>query len=55
MRQRQLATRHTTDGMDEVPTVKVFKPILVRIVSVGPTMEVSGGRVFHPILVMSIL
>ena len=35
----QLTMCHVTDGMDEVMTVKVFKPILVRIMHVGATVK----------------
>ena len=51
----QFAPSHMTDGMDEVVTVKIFKTILIRIVGVGPTIEVQSGRVFHSILITSIL
>ena len=36
----QLAMRHSTDGMDEVMTVKVLEPILVRIMGVRATVKV---------------
>ena len=51
----QLVTSHPTDGMDKVAAVKVLEPILVRIVGVGPTVEVGGRRVFYPVLIMSVL
>ena len=46
---------HTTNGMDEIATVKVFEPILIQIMGVGPTIEVQSGRVFDPVLITSIL
>ena len=47
--------RHLTDSMDEVTMIQVFEPILVGIVCVGTTIETVSRRIFHPILVMSIL
>ena len=51
----QLTMGHTTDGMDKVPTVKIFEPVLVRVMSVGPTMEIGRRRVLNPVLITSIL
>ena len=41
--------------MDEVPSVEIFKPILIRVVSVGATVEIMSRRVFNSILVTGIL
>ena len=38
----QLAMSHLTDGVNEVSAVEIFEPVLIQIVSVGPTMEVGG-------------
>ena len=35
----QLAACHPADGVDKVPTVQVFKPVLVRIMHIGTTVE----------------
>ena len=51
----QLTASHTTDGMDKVLTIEILKPVLIWVMSVGPTMEVNRGRVFDPILITSIL
>ena len=51
----QLAAGHVTDGMNEVAMVKVLKPVLIWVVSIGPTMEVGSGRVLDPVLITSIL
>ena len=51
----QFAVCYSTDGMDEVTTVEVFEPILVRIMRVGMTVEVMSRQVFDPILVTSVL
>ena len=51
----KLATGHPADGMDEVGPVKVFKPILVRIVGVGPTVEIVSRRIFAALLITCIL
>ena len=48
-------TSHTTNGVDEIVMVKVFKPVLIWIMGVGLTIEVQSRRVFDPILIMSIL
>ena len=51
----QLMTSHLADGMDEIPTIEIFKSILIQVMGIGPTMEVGSGRVFNPILITSIL
>ena len=51
----KLMTGHPTDGMNKVPAVKVFKPVLIQVVSVGSAVEVQSGRVLDPILVTSVL
>ena len=48
-------TGHPTDGVDEITTVKIFKTVLIGIMGVGLTMKVKRGRVFNPVLIMSIL
>ena len=51
----QFATSHPADSVNEISPKEIFKPVLVWIVGVGPTMEVGCGRVLHPILIMGIL
>ena len=51
----QLMMSHSTNCVNEVPTVEVFKPVLIWVVSVGATIELQRGRVLNPILVMGIL
>ena len=51
----QLVVSHLTDGMDEISTVEIFEPVLIWVVSIGPTMEVGRGRVLNPVLITSIL
>ena len=46
---------HATDGVDEIVTVQVFKPVLVRVVGVQATVKVHRGRVLDPVLITSIL
>ena len=41
--------------MDEITTVKVIEAVLIRIVGVGPMIEIVSRRVFYPILITSIL
>ena len=51
----QLTTGYPADSVNEITTVKVLKPVLIRIMGVGLMMEVGGGRVFNPIFITSIL
>ena len=51
----QFAARHSANGVDEVPVIKVFKPVLIRVVGVRPTMEVGSRRVFNPVFITSVL
>ena len=51
----QLAAGHPTDGVDEVRTVEIFKPVLVRVVSVGTTEKVVGRRILPTLLITCIL
>ena len=51
----QFVAGHPTDGMDEIPAIKIFKPVLIRVMSVGLTIEVMSRRVFNSVLVASIL
>ena len=51
----QLATSHTTNGVDEVTTEQVFEPVLIRVMCVGTTVEVVGRRVLPTFLITCIL
>ena len=51
----QLSASHTTNCVDEVMTVKIFKSILIRVVCVGMAVEVHRRWICNPILVMSVL
>ena len=51
----KFATGHPTDGMDEVGPVQILEPVLVRVVSVGTTIEVVGWRILPTLLVTCIL
>ena len=51
----QLMTHHPTDGMDEISTIEIFEPVLIRVVGVGSTVEIGHRRVFYPVLITSIL
>ena len=51
----QLATGHPADGMDEIPPVQIFKPVLIRIVCIGTVIKLVSRRVFHPVFITSIL
>ena len=51
----QFVTCHPTNGMNEVTTIQIVKPILVQIVHIGMTVEIMGGGILHTILVTSIL
>ena len=52
---REFATGHTTDGVDEVAAVEIFKPVLIRVMGVGTTVEVVRRRVFPSFLVTGVL
>ena len=41
--------------MDKVPTVKVFKPVLIWVVGVGATVEIHRRRILPTLLVTSVL
>ena len=51
----ELATSHPTDGMNEVGPVEVFKPVLIRVMGVGTTIEVVGRRILPTLLITCIL
>ena len=51
----QLAVCHPTDGMDEVPAVQVFKPILIQVMSIGAMIEVMSRGVLDSVFVVGIL
>ena len=51
----ELTTSHPTDGMDEVGPVKIFEPVLIRVVGVGAAVEIIGRRIFPTLLVTCIL
>ena len=51
----KFATSHATDGMDEVRTIQVLKPVLIRVVGVGPTIKVISRRILPTLLVTCIL
>ena len=51
----ELVTSHPADGMNEVPMIEIFKPVLIWVVGVGPTMEVGSGGVLNPVFVTSVL
>ena len=38
----QLAMGHLTDGVNEVLMVKIFEPVLIRIMCVGTTVKLVG-------------
>ena len=46
---------HPTDGVDEVRTIEILEPVLVWIMGIGLAIEIHCGRIFNPILIMSIL
>ena len=51
----QLAAHYPADGVDEIPTVEVFEPVFIRIMGVGPMVELMSGGVLYPVFIMSIL
>ena len=51
----ELATSYTTDCVDEVVMIEIFKPVLIRVMSVGAMVKVHRRRVFPTLLVTSVL
>ena len=51
----EFATSHTVNRMDEVGTVEILEPVLVRIMGVGATIEIIGRRILPTFFVTSIL
>ena len=51
----EFATGHTTDGMNEVVSIKVLEPVLIRVVGVGMAIEVHRRRVLLTLFVTSVL
>ena len=51
----EFAASHPTNGMDEVGPVKIFEPILVRVMGVGSAVEVIGRRILTALLITCIL
>ena len=51
----EFATCDSADRMDEVGAVKIFKPVLIRVVGVGSTIEIVGRRIFPTFLITCIL
>ena len=51
----EFAASHPTDGVDEVGPVKIFEPVLVRIMGVGSAVEVIGRRILTAFLITCIL
>ena len=52
---RQFATSHPTDGVDEIPAVQVFEPVLIQVMRVGAAVEVVSRRILTAFLVTSVL
>ena len=46
---------HVTNGMNEVMTVEIFKPVLIWVMRVGATVEVHRRRIFLTLLVAGVL
>ena len=51
----ELAASHTANRMDEVGVIQIFKSVLIRIMSVGPAVEVIRRRIFTTLLITCIL
>ena len=51
----QLAAHHPTDRVDEILTVEILEPILIRIVGVQAAIKLVGRRILNSIFIMSIL
>ena len=51
----KLGTSDPTNGVDEVGPVKIFEPVLVRVMGVGSAVEVIGRRILTAFLITCIL
>ena len=51
----KLATSDSANRVDKVGPVKVLEPVLVRIMGVGPTIEIVSRRILPTLLVTCIL
>ena len=51
----ELTASHPADRVNEVGTIEVFKPILVRVVGIGTAVELIGRRILPTLLVTCIL
>ena len=51
----QLVACHPADCVDEILTVQVLKLILIGIMCIQLMVKLMSGRVFDPILIMSVL
>ena len=51
----KLATSHPTNGVDEVATIQIFEPVLIRVMGVGTTVKVIRRRILPTLLVTSVL
>ena len=51
----EFAASDPTDRVDEIGPVEIFEPVLVRIMGVGPTIEIVGRRILPTFLVTCIL
>ena len=50
----QLVARHPTNSMDEVPTVKIFEPVLIWVMGIRTMIEVMSQGILNSVLVASI-
>ena len=51
----EFTTSDPTNRVDEVGTIQVFEPVLIRVMGVGTTIEVVSRRVLPTFLVTCIL
>ena len=51
----KFAMSDAADHMNEVPSVEVFEPVLIQVMSVGAAVKIHRRRVLDPVLVTSVL
>ena len=51
----EFAMSHAANRVYEVGPVEILKPVLIRVVGVGTTVEIIGRRIFPTFLVTCIL
>ena len=55
MMMAKFATSDSTDRVDEIGTIEIFEPVLIRVVGVGTAIELVRRRILPTLFVTCIL